>query len=424
MNELHLAEGAGLLAVDAKQAQRFKRYKIDIHLIIPGERDKATAQALLPHVLERRCAAIPSALAVSRRLFDLYGAELTGESYTAGQNRVVTLGITGLKNEYVLADEDVAGEGLDLLLDLLFSPYTEKGVFAAEDVAIETAKQADHLRSEMNDKRSYCLRQARRKLYGKTPLGIESAGYLEDIPQMSPEMVYAAYTDLLQHAIIKVVVCGVDTALVAQKVTARLVQINRVLTRPMPLKAAEIMPAFATYSEAMDTVQGKLCILLANGKIPNAQQDTVLRMASAALGGLATSRLFQNVREKQSLCYYCTSVYGAFSGTLQMDSGVDHQNAERAAKAMLHELEVMQTELITEKEMENARLAIQNSLKAAGDSPDALTAWAFNEYLRGTNQTMLELAERLQQVTREQIRDALAEFKPCLQYTITGKEGA
>lgn len=62
-----------------------------------------------------------------------------------------------------------------------------------------------------------------------------------------------------------------------------------------------------SFEEPLPTVQGKLCMLFTPGE-PFAPQDlSALRVAVALLGGTPTSRLFQNVREKQSLCYYCAA---------------------------------------------------------------------------------------------------------------------
>lgn len=419
MKRQEIAPGVFLTQVPG---EKFKRCKISLNLIVPGRRENATALALLPHVLDRRCAAVPNATELARLLFSLYGAELTSESYTAGVGRLVTLGISGLKSAYALNGEDLAARYLELLLNLLFDPVTENGAFAAEDVAIEVEKQTEFLKSEFNDKRSYCLRQARRKLYRGSPLGIESPGYLEDLPKLSPQSLYAEYKKLLATAQMEVLVCGVDAAMVAEKLTARL---NTVPRSPAPMGRVEPLPTPAAldhYSEPMETVQGKLCIICTSGVEANAKTDAVMRLASALYGGLPTSRLFVNVREKQSLCYYCSSSFGYFGGTLTIDSGVDHQKAKRASTAILHELEGLQKAPVTDEELRAAKLYLASALATAKDSPDALMNWSFNEWLKGTNRSLDEMINQAEAVTAEEIQAALAAFHPAVEYVITGKE--
>ena len=95
MNRSEIAPGVFLTEIPG---EKFRRCQLMLYLVVPGSREAATAQALLPHLLERRCAAIPDPTALSRRLSALYGADLTSESYAAGDARVVSVGRSGLKN--------------------------------------------------------------------------------------------------------------------------------------------------------------------------------------------------------------------------------------------------------------------------------------------------------------------------------------
>lgn len=419
MNRTQIAPGA---FVTALEGEKFKRCKIAIHLVVPGTREEATPLALLPHLLDRSCAAIPDPLQLSRRLFNLYGAEIASESYAAGANRVVTIGISGLKNAYALQGEDLESEYLNLACQLLFCPKLEDGAFNATEVEIEKEKQADYLRGEMNNKRTYCLQQARRALYGNSPMGIESSGYLEDIAGITPQSLYAAYRQLLAGAQIEAFVVGAN----AEKATAVLQKYLAACQRsPLTQASSVAIPtpaAMQEIQEPMDTVQGKLCLLFTSGKVAaTAKEMAVYRVASAIFGGLATSRLFTNVREKQSLCYYCAASFAGASGVLTVDSGVDHENRAKAATAILHEFVEMQTNPPSPEEMQNAYDALRNAFTTVTDSPDAMENWAFNERLRGTNLSIEEFVALLQQVTREEVRAAMAALTPALQYSITGK---
>lgn len=421
MNRAEIAPGVFVTNIPG---EKFKRCKIAIHLVVQSNRQDATALALLPSILGRRCQAIPDARQLAMHLFNLYGAGLTTDSYTMGENRVVTVGMTGLKNEFALNGEDLAFEYLDLACNLLFAPYLENGVFATEDVEIEKEKQADYLKSEMNEKRSYCLRQARRKLFGENPLGIEASGYLADIETITPAGLYDVYASLVRQAQIEVVVCGADGAMVTKTILERLKGVQRKLRPLQPAKAFVSEKAYEEFAEGMDTAQGKICILLTSGKVLDDKGEAVMRVANSILGALPTSRLFTNVREKQSLCYYCTSAYSGFSGVLSMDSGVDHANAEKAGKAMMKELEQLQTALVTPEELEQAKKALKNVFDTAKDSPGALSNWVFVQQLRGSSLDLDEVSKMVQEVTAEEIQSILATFEPALEYCITGKEKA
>lgn len=419
MNHTQIAPGAYITALPG---EKFKRCKVAIRMVLPGRRETASALALLPNLLNRRCAAIADPIALSRHLYNLYGAEIASESFTVGANRVVTIGVSGLKNAYALEGENLEAEYTRLACRLLFEPVAQNGAFDAGDVAIEKEKQAEYLKSEINEKRLYCLQQARRKLYGASPLGLESSGYLEDIDGLTPQGLYSAYQTLLQQAQFEITVFGMPAEAAAKQITEYLAKVQRTPVEPLPASPAEGKPKPEQYAEAMDTIQGKLCIMLTSGKIPNAYEAAVMRVAGAILGGLPSSRLFMNVREKQSLCYYCASSYSAFGGTLTIDSGVEHKNLRLAADAIMKELHTLQTELATDEEIAVAKLALQGAFTTAQDSPGALESWAFTEIMRGTGLTMQQFAQMVQQVTRQEVQAALAAFTPAVEYAIVQKE--
>ena len=411
--------------VTALPGEKFKRCRISVHMALPGERETATALAVLPHLLCRCCEAIPDPLQLSRRLFELYGAEVNGESYQVGASRMVSLRISGVKPAFALADEDLQAEYISLLCELLFSPKLEGAAFSAADFVVEQEKQADFLKSEMNEKRSYCLRQARRKLFGDSPHGLESAGYLDDIAGLTPDFVYECYRALLQTAQVEIMVTGLDAGQVGAAIAARFGGVEG-RAPEAPLRADPIVPSAAMEiaTEAMDTVQGKLCILCPSGILPDEKDAAALRVASAVLGQLPTSRFFMNVREKKSLCYYCVCSYSASTGVLCIDSGIDHENITKAAEALLHELRVMQQDLITEEELAQAKSALQNSFTAAlRDNMAALEGWYLNQQLLGFTPEPDEAERLTAAVTCEEVRDALAVFAPALEYVLTRKEG-
>ncbi len=79
---------------------------------------------------------------------------------------------------------------------------------------IEKESLARRLDAEFNNKRLYCVRQARRKFYGDSPAGIELGGYKSDLPNVTPQTLKAEYDRILSLASIDVMVQGADPALV------------------------------------------------------------------------------------------------------------------------------------------------------------------------------------------------------------------
>lgn len=414
-----LAPGVHLNCIPA---DKFNRCRISLHFRFPASREKATDQALLPLVMDRGYAACPDMTQLSRKLARLYGAALSVETSMQGASRVLSVSITGIKDQFALNGEALTAEYAAIAFGVAFEPYFENGLFSREAVEIEKTTLTRQLESEINDKRLYCVRQARRKFFGDSPAGIERDGYLADLPAVTCESLTVAYHEMLRTAQLDVICLGADEAVVRRMTLEKLANIQR---EPAQLENYLYIPAQPTehFREKMDLVQAKLCMMFTWNQCAKPEQLNAFRLAMSVFGGSATSRLFLNVREKQSLCYYCASRFASPTAFMMVDSGVEPANAEKAEQAILKELNDLVNGPITEEELENSRRGLLSGLTSVGDSLAGLENWYYNEILRGgAINTPEQAADQLKQVTAEDVRQILAGFRYSVGYLVTKKE--
>lgn len=416
MKRENLAPGVFLNTLDA---QKFNRCRITIRFQYPACRETATASAVLPLVLERCCADYPDMTLLSRRLAKLYGADLSVDNSTNGANRVLTVSVTGIKDEFALEGEDLTAEYADLVFGVAFRPYLVNGRFDEEALAIERGKLRQQLQAEVNDKRLYCVRQARRRFFGDSLAGVERDGYLEEVDGVTPQLLTQVYEEMLCRASIEVTAIGAKDETVRRRLLAALEGRKRDWQAPLPgLFMPRRQPDHQV--ETMDMVQAKLCLLFTAGRCTGAQEIAASRLAMALYGGSVTSRLFLNVREKQSLCYYCSSSYTSVTGCMMVDSGVEPANARKAEAAILKELAQLCDGPITDEEMEDCRRGLLSSLESVEDSLSGLEGWYFAEIARGGPvSTPAQARAALEQVTKEQVRQVLRQFTLSVSYLLT-----
>lgn len=419
MQRKMLAPGVWLSAIEA---DRFKTARITVNFIFPSEKQTATCAALLPLLLERSCAAWPDMTQFSRKLAGLYGASLSSDTMVQGTARVLSVNITGIRDRYALGGESLSAEYARVLFETAFAPAFVDGVFAASAVAVEKQKLREVLETEINDKRSYCVRQAKRRFFGSAPAGVEKNGYLDEVDSITPAQLTAFYHEMIRTAGIELMVIGADADTVANELTKRLATMQRA---PAVLAAFEAMAPQTPVRETehIDTVQGKVCLLFTTGHILSEEEYAAMRLGAAIFGSLPTSRLFTNVREKQSLCYYCAAAYSQVNGMLSVDSGVEHKNAEKTIKAVLQELAALQNEGAGETELADAKRAIIGALDAVEDSLSGIEMWYLGAILRGHIVTPQQVAQALLPVTAEQVQKVLSLLSLSVVYTI-GKGGA
>ena len=105
MERITLAPGAH---INVLPAEKFNRCRISINFIWPAAREWATAEALLPLVLERGYQGCPDMTELSKKLARLYGAALSVDGTMSGQSRVLTVSLSGIRDAFALASRSAA----------------------------------------------------------------------------------------------------------------------------------------------------------------------------------------------------------------------------------------------------------------------------------------------------------------------------
>ena len=153
------------------------------------------------------------------------------------------------------------------------------------------------------------------------------------------------------------------------------------------------------------------------------EQLAAVRLAMSLYGGSVTSRLFLNVRERDHLCYYCSSAFQSFTGSMAVNSGVEHADADRAEKAILKELDDLRTGPITDEELEDCRRSLLSGMTGLEDTLGGIETWYYMEVVRGgTIQTPDDAREALRQVTKDDVRAILRQLTLSVSYLLTREE--
>ena len=182
--------------------------------------------------------------------------------------------------------------------------------------------------------------------------------------------------------------------------------------------AAPAEPKIVT--EQMDVTQGKLSM----GFRTDTEDVPAMILANLLFGGSSNSKLFLNVREKLSLCYYASSCYARSKGILTVSSGIETKDYDRAYAEILHQLEAVQNGEFEDWEIPGARSTILSSLAALPDGQGAMENWYLGLNATGQNDTPEMLAHQLRQVTPERIQKAAQSLKLDTVYFLKGKEEA
>ncbi|MDE5563909.1 MAG: insulinase family protein, partial [Oscillospiraceae bacterium] len=328
----------------------------------------------------------------------MYGASINSDVGSVGNVMQLVIGGSVIADRYALHGEALLSELTELICDCLLAPNAKDGAFNAEEYQIAKQELLDAIDAEINNKRGYALMRARRTAFQSEPDAHPVYGTKEDVEQLTPESVYAAYCEILRRAVIRVYYVGSEEA---PQLAGQLREAFGSLERaPEPLvfhAPSPYKPETVTVTEPMDVTQSKLVMVF---KAHGVSAET-LRMFSAVFGGTPFSLLFTNVREKESLCYYCASRVLVFKEALIVDSGVELANAERAREAILEQLDRMRRGDFEDILLENTKHSMVNALRSIGDTPGSCINEQFEKFCRQDNADVEERINRYLTLTKE-----------------------
>lgn len=413
------------------QTDKFKSATLSAAFLAPLKKETAAVNALIPYVLRRGTERYPTMADISVKLEELYGGSLNAAVRKRGETQCI--GLTGgfLDDAYTLESGSNLKEAAALLEEMLLHPATENGIFKDEYVAGERDKLIQAIRAQMNDKRQYAMLRLLQEMCRDECYGVDALGDEKTMAAVTAADAWNGYQALLRHAKLHLFYCGTAGE---EEVRSALAGLIRAVENSQgelwerPCAVYEKPPrAVETVAEPMEVAQGKLAMGFRTGGVrltgDDPAQYAALTVMNALYGGTATSKLFLNVREKLSLCYYASSALENLKGMMVVSSGVEFGNMDRAQKEILDQLEAVKRGDFTEDELESARQAVVNVYKSTLDSRAQLESHYLTAEVSGVETPLTELARAAEQVTAAQVTKAAEQVELDTVYRLVGKEG-
>ena len=401
---------------------RFKTMKISVNIVVPLSVETASENALVGGLLVRSCKKYPDFTVLSKKLSSLYGADLTSSLSKHGESQVIKISVSGLDDRYSLDDVSIAKELSELLCSVIFEPNVKNNAFIESELEQERRQLLDVIDSEFNEKRIYAMGQLIKHMCKDEVFGIKRYGTAEKIKAVTAESLCKAWQNLLKTAKFEILYIGDSPADKAKEVFAKAFA-N--IERNVVTSSTDVVKNVSKekhITEEMELSQSKLVMGFRTQISAGDEEAVAERLMCAVLGGTASSKLFNNVREKQSLCYYCGSSALRATGVMMVDSGVEPGREAQAEAAILKELNDLCTGPITEQEMDDCRRSLLSSLDSLGDSLGGLESWYYGQILRDEALAPPEYGKVLTNaVTADEVREVLQSYHYSVGYTLTAK---
>lgn len=389
---------------------KFKTNLFAVFLALPIERENVTKNALITAILRRGTQNIPSQDLISKKLEEMYGASFDCGIEKTGDNQIMKFYLEAVNEEFIPEKEELTKKCIDILFDIIFNPLIEKNGFKEEYVESEKNNLQQIIESKIDNKRVYAFERCIEEMFKEEPYGLYKYGYVEDLKEITAQNLYEYYQTLIQECKIDIFVSGdiehqkVNDIIEKNKEIEKLKErdaryiVNSEKSNPRQQKEANIV------DEHMQVGQGNLVIGL---DISGTQENCkyIASIYNAILGGGANSKLFQNVREKESLAYTAGSTYRRQKNVIFIRCGIEIANYEKALETIKVQLTDIQEGKFSEEDINNAKELITESIRGISAEQDTEITYYYGQELSDNFVSLEEYVEKINQVTKKDVQE-------------------
>ncbi len=420
--EFTLCDGIYLYAT---QTNKFKMTRLSFSFILPADERLSPKTKLALSCMMRGTKKYPTITKINRRLDELYDTTVALRIVSDGDRHIFRVYCEMIDECYIPEKVDILGGTLEIIKDIFFNFLRdENNLICKNNFESEKKIACDEIRSKINDQRAYAAERCREIMFEGEKAGIICEGKLDTVQSLTREEVSAKAAGLFEDA--KIVCCYVGSR-DGEEIAARLTELfSNIKSRHFCdtyqyEKCDKSDGKVKNVEESMPVSQGRLQMgFRCDTYMTDGAEYFAMCLFNEIFGGMSTSKLFMNVREKKSLCYYCSSGYMASKGAIFVSCGIKPENKDAAYKEIMTQLKEMKSGNITDEEINSAKRSLINGYRQITDNPVAIEAFSFRKLLNGISLTADECIDAIHNVTIEDIKNAAGKVRLDTVYFLNG----
>lgn len=412
-------QGYTLHIVDDK---KFKTIHFTAKFRAPLSRDTITKRALLPFVLQQGTAKYPTANQFRRALDNLYGATFSMDGTKKGEQHILTARMTLANQAYLSTDDNILQLGFDFFSDTLFNPKQENDQFDAKIVAKEKQTLTQKIASIADDKIHFANIRLVDEMCKDEPYQIHVHGYPEDIDAITEKNLAEYYQQILNEDQLDFYVMGDFESVDVEQLIGDLFnrQVIKYENDPIITEDRSVQESKQIVEE-QSIQQGKLHLGYRTHTRFQDPDYPSLQVFNGIFGGFPSSKLFINVREKNSLAYYASSQFESHKGLLFIYSGIAPADFEQAKSIILDQMEAMRQGDFTDEQIEEAKRQIINQYKETLDDPFGMIEVMYNQKVGNSTRSVAQFIDAINQVNKDLIVKVANKLELDTIYFLTAK---
>ncbi|MFV0479474.1 MAG: EF-P 5-aminopentanol modification-associated protein YfmF [Anaerorhabdus sp.] len=400
--------------IHLQKTAQFKDVTVSVRFLNTVEHCDNTSRFFLSQLLSDRCVKYPSKLEVTQQLDQLYGATLYGDNFFTGLAHTLEIRCTAINEKFT--QEALLEKQLQFLSSFIFEPILDDYMFF-EEIKERLILMVS---SFQDNPASYASNQAQQQL--NSLLSLKSIPSIKDIEEMTLDNLKTSYLQLIQNEKIDFLILGdVDENQLQPLLKSYFPLTDRPDTQ-LPIVFACPPLATKTIIENKEVQQSHLLMLYSTKTTILDPFHFPLLVGNSILGGLPSSHLFQEIREKRSLCYSIYSSYESFDGLIKIQTAISKENIEEVQTLIQHQISRIQHGDFDFELLNASKKMLINSLMGLNDYQKRILNHHYNNRLLGKDRALEDLIQAISSVSKEDIVAAFNSLHLNLVYALTQED--
>lgn len=384
------------------KTKKFKTTMIRVVFHTPIKKDEITMRNILSDILLQSSKKYDSRRSLTIESEELYAADVSTSNHRLGNYLFTNFTLQVLNDKYT--EEGNLEKAVEFLSDIIFSPDISNNSFKEEKLDIVKVNTVVALNSLKEDATSYSLIRMAEAYDKDSPVSYRMTGYLEDLELITTKNLYETYQKMIENDYVDIFVVGEYDNAEMLAIIKKYFKFKKIKKPKEPYlispKKCRKRRLFA--KETIENSQSKLAIACPINKLTEYERDYPLLLANLILGGGSDSKLFQNVREKNSLCYSIHSFINKFDNLLVIVAGIDKKNFNKTVELTTDILTNMKKGKISEREIQIAKEFYSSAAKEVEESEYRMMNEVFMQEILGI-EPLEERVRKMRQVSKQEI---------------------
>lgn len=408
---------------------KFKSIYISYNFTFETNKNDISKNVITSLVLSKGCNKYKTNKEIEEYLSSLYGTNFDVNMEKIGDLYNIEFRLECVNKCFLPNNEDVVKSAIDFLYEIIYNPKIQENQFDRNIFEREKSLVKDKINKRKDEKLKYAVLKTEELLCENEPFGAYIYGDIKDAEMVKLEDIYNTYENILNKSSVSIIISGnlngyedIDNYMC--KIFQGKLE-NNSIDKDLINKSIKKSFFSEEIREVKETTQTNQAVITLGMRVENLEERDfyALNVYNSILGGTPSSKLFQNVREKESLAYTAKSRYYRFKGIFVIYAGIEENNYEKAKTVILNQIEDMNNSKISELEINTSKESLVNDLLEWNDSKISLAKLAYTNAITNQNVTIDELITNIKAIELKDIAEVAKKVKVQLIYMLGGEDG-